>query len=126
MSTILALTQDVTVQAAQTTYHAAASGDGVLDWLTAKNSQTATLMRAAAVTLGIFFVIVQAVASRGAMARIIVSLAAAGVFIWGVWSVTDIKDRIENEVNSLGPQATQISADPPATVLPEPADRVVT
>ena len=71
-----------------------AGGEGILDWLTSKNSQTQTLLRAVAVTLAIIFVIVQAVASRGAMARIIISLVAAGIFVWRVWSVTDIKDHV--------------------------------
>lgn len=77
-----------------------ADGDGILDWLTSKNTQTQTVLRGIAVTLGIIFVILQAVASRGAMARIIISLIAAGIFIWGVWSVTDIKDRVGNEMDS--------------------------
>lgn len=101
---------------------AATRGDGVLDWLTAKNSQTQTLLRAVAVTLGIIFVIIQAVASRGAMARIIISLIVAGIFIWGVWSVTDIKDRVGNEVNSMGPSVVQVDpASPPATWSTNPS-----
>lgn len=124
MSTLLAFTHESSVQAAQTVY-LAASGDGILDWLTAKNSQSQTLLRALAVTLGILFVIMQAVASRGAMARIIISLAAAGVFIWGVWSVTDIRDRLDNEINSMAPVvAPQADADahhPLEMQLPIPA-----
>lgn len=87
-----------------------AAGEGILDWVTAKNTQTQAVLRAVAVTLGIIFVIMQAVASRGAMARIIISLIAAGLFIWGVWSVTDIKDRVGNEM-SMGPVAVQVLPD---------------
>ncbi len=107
MSTLLALTHEVTVHAAQAPPvgggASGGGGEGILDWLTAKNSQSQALLRAVAVTIGILFVIMQAVTSRGAMARIIIALIAAGIFIWGTWSVTSIKDRIGNEVNGMAP-----------------------
>jgi len=115
MSILIHLTQEVSTQAFSV--HplaipmAGGSGTGILDWLTAKNAQTQTLLRAVAVTLGIIFVIIQAVASRGAMARIIISLIAAGIFIWGVWSVTSIKDRVQNEVG-MGSVAVQVDPGP--------------
>ena len=76
------------------------AADGILDWLTSKNSQTLSLLRAMAVTVGVIFVMWQAIASRGAMARIIIAIMAAGVFVWGVFNVTSIRDRVDNEVNS--------------------------
>lgn len=88
-----------------------ASGDGILDWVTVKNTQTQTVLRAVAVTVGIIFVIVQAVLSRLAMARIIISLLAAGLFVWGVWSVTDIQDRVGNEF-AAGPGIVQTAPGP--------------
>ena len=125
MSALIHLTQEVSTQALAGHLMAAppASGEGILDWLTSKNSQTQTLLRAVAVTLAIIFVIVQAVASRGAMARIIISLVAAGIFVWGVWSVTDIKDRVDNEVNASGPAVVQVGPGSPAApaVLTGPA-----
>lgn len=99
MSTFISLSHEF---AQVTSTHAAmlpaAGGDGVLDWLTNKNAEAQTLLRAFAVTAGILFVIIQAVASRGAMARIIISALAAGVFVWVVWNITDLKDRVGNEV----------------------------
>ena len=117
MSTLLTLTQEVTTHATATyqgvavpvTVPMAGSGGGILDWLTAKNSQTQSVLRGLAVTLGIVFVIWQAVSSRGAMARVIIAIVAAGVFIWGVWNVTDIKDRVGNEVNASGPLVVQVT-----------------
>lgn len=117
MSTLMSLTQEVSTQLASV--HPAvvpmAGGDGILDWLTLKNSQTQTLLRGVAITLGVIFVVIQGVSSRGAMARIIISLIAAGIFVWGVYSVTDIKDRIENEVNAMGPQVVQVAQFSPLT-----------
>jgi hypothetical protein len=89
------------------------AGDGIIAWLTTKNTETLTLVRAAAVTLACIFVIMNAVSSRGAMARIIISLAAAGVFVWGVFNVTTIKDRVGDEVGSLAP----VSAAAPHQVI---------
>ena len=99
MSALIHLSNEI-LSAHQPGVILAAEGDGILDWTTSKNVETQTLLRALAVTLGIIFVIIQAVASRGAMARIIISLLAAGVFIWGVWSITDIQDLVENEMSS--------------------------
>lgn len=87
------------------------SGTGILDWVTTKNTQTQTVLRAVAVTVGIIFVIVQAVMSRLAMARVIISLLAAGLFIWGVWSVTDIQDRVGDEFAS-GPGIVLVAPEP--------------
>ncbi|KAB7740926.1 hypothetical protein GA707_18690 [Nostocoides sp. F2B08] len=111
MSTLIQLSNEV-ISAHQAGALPMAAGDGILDWVTAKNTQTQTVLRGVAVTLGIIFVIMQAVASRGAMARIIVSLIAAGIFIWGVWSVTDIKDRVGNEM-ALGSIVVQVELGAP-------------
>lgn len=122
MSTLIALTHEVSTQVAGVHFAAdpAPGGEGILDWLTAKNSQTQTLLRAMAVTLGIIFVIWQAVSSRGAMARVIIAIVAAGIFVYGVWNVTDIKDRVENEVNALGPVVVQLHHGAPSVLVVHP------
>jgi len=124
MSTLIALTHEVSTHVTGLPFAAdppPGGGQGILDWLTAKNSQTQTLLRAMAVTLGIIFVIWQAVSSRGAMARVIIAIVAAGIFVYGVWNVTDIKDRVENEVNALGPAVVQLHPEPPSVRAVHPA-----
>lgn len=79
---------------------AAAGGDGILDWSNGKIGEAGGLMRGLSVVVGIGFVIFQAIASRGAMARIIMSGLAAAVFIWIVFNVTSLRDRVDNEINS--------------------------
>ena len=69
MSALIQLSTEV-ISAHQAGAIPMAAGDGILDWVTSKNTQTQTVLRGVAVTLGIIFVIIQAVASRGAMARI--------------------------------------------------------
>ncbi len=78
----------------------AASGDGILDWGNGKITEAGGLLRGLSVVVGIGFVIFQAIASRGAMARVIMSGLAAAVFIWIVFNVTSLRDRVDNEINS--------------------------
>lgn len=101
MSTLISLTHEISAQVSQGhPFVPAAGGGGILDWATSKNTQTQALFRAISITVAIIFVIWQAVASRLAMARIIISIVTAGILIWGVFNVTDIQDRVNNEVNS--------------------------
>lgn len=110
MSTLIQLSNEVGTHllASHALVVPAESGDGILDLVSAKNTQTQTLMRAIAVTLGVGFVIWQGILSRGAMARIIIAILAAGVFVWGVWNVTSIKDRVGNEM-SWGATVAEVS-----------------
>lgn len=81
---------------------------GLLDLLTSKNAAVQAFLRGLAVTLGIIFVIYQAVVSRGALARIIISALAAGLFVWIVFNVTALQTRVDNEINAGGPPTVQM------------------
>lgn len=76
------------------------ASEGILDWLDGKIGEAGGVLKALSIVVGIGFVVWQAITSRGALARIIMSGLAAGVFIWIVWNVTTLKDRVDNEVNS--------------------------
>lgn len=78
----------------------AAAGDGLLNWSNGKINEAGGVMRGLSIVVGIGFVIWQAIASRGAMARIIMSGLAAGVFIWIVFNVNVLRDHVDDEVNS--------------------------
>jgi hypothetical protein len=101
MSLLVTLTPEVSLHLHALTVPVAAEGDGWLNWATAKNSQTQSLFRGIAVTAAIMFVIWQGIMSKGAMARIIISLITAGILVWGVWHITDLSERTDNEFNSL-------------------------
>ncbi len=73
---------------------------GILDCATTKVEELRIFFRGFSVVAGIGFVIFQALASRGAFARIIISGLAAGVFIWIVWNVTDLRDRVGKEIDT--------------------------
>lgn len=85
---------------------------GILDLLTSKNTAVQTFLRGLAITLGIIFVIYQAVVSRGAIARIVISGLAAALFVWIVFNVTALQARVDNEVNADGPPTVQLVQGP--------------
>ena len=76
------------------------AGTGLLDTTTEKLQDLQGVLRLFAAVAGVGFVIFQGIASRGAMARILISGLAAGVFVWIVFNVTDLRDRVDNEVNA--------------------------
>ena len=118
MSILLTLTSEVTTHAATVSHTLSAAvpqaaGGGIIDWLTGKNAAVQTLSRAFSITAGIIFVIYQAIVSRGAMARVIIAGIAAGIFIWIVFNVTDLKTRVNNEVNAIqAPASSSQLAEP--------------
>lgn len=91
--------QVVAHAAAGQVVNAAAGSNGILDWFSAETGKLHTVLRAFSVVGGVGFVIMQALVSRGALARIIISGLAAGVFIYIVWNVTQLESRVNNEVN---------------------------
>ena len=76
------------------------TGTGILDTLTTKNDEVKTLLRAFSSVAGILFVIINAIKSGGALGRIVVSGLCAGVFVWIVFNVTELKDRVNTEVTA--------------------------
>ncbi|MGL5823588.1 MAG: hypothetical protein ACRCYU_01820 [Nocardioides sp.] len=90
------------------------AGDDLLGFADIKINELMDVLRNASIVVGMAFVIVQAVMSRFAMARIVISALSAGLFVWIVWSVTDLKERVDNEVNSapapVAPSLTMPSA----------------
>ena len=103
MSTLLNLTTAVSADPMVV----AAGGTGLLDWLTNKLTDLQGVFRLLSVVGGMGFVIWQGISSRGAMARIIISGIAAGIFIWIVWNVTALQTRVNNEVNAVRAPVTQ-------------------
>ncbi len=103
MSTLLNLTTAVSADPMVV----AAGGTGLLDWLTNKLTELQGVFRLLSVVGGMGFVIWQGISSRGAMARIIIAGIAAGIFIWIVWNVTALQDRVNNEVNAERAPVTQ-------------------
>ena len=93
--------------------------EGLLDWITQKNAETQNVLLGVAITIGIIFVIWQALLSRGAMARIIIAALAAGIFVWAVWNITSVKDMVGGEFTGFI-SLTPVHASPaPLTPAPD-------
>lgn len=87
-----------------------AAGSGLLDFLEDKSDEAMTTARAVALLLALVFFIWQVVASRAALARMIVAGLAAGLFVWLVFNITDVKDRVDEEINSAGLPVMNVSS----------------
>ena len=104
MSAFMFVAQEAVVQAAAVGLPTAAD-DGIVGTLTNLNVSIQELVRAVAVTLGIIFIVIAGVASGGRMSRILIAGAAAGFFIWLVFNVTSVKDKVDADINAGGPGA---------------------
>lgn len=81
---------------------AAAGGQagGIFDWITTKNTQALTAIRAVAVTVAVLFIAWAAIRSKLSFVAILMAGITAGLMLWIVFNVTDIQTRVGNEVNS--------------------------
>lgn len=90
-----------------------AAADGVFDWAGEKVDALMVLLRAVAVVVAVIFIIYRAVATKGAMAAIIIAIGCGAIFVYGVWNVTDLQDRVGNEVNSAPVSSGQLAGSTP-------------
>ena len=97
------------------------AADGIIDTVQGRAVALQGLLRVIASVCSVGFVIYQAISSRGAMARILISGLAAGVFVWIVFNVTELSDRVDNEVNAAGVAATGPQLQPRALLAPHAA-----
>lgn len=99
---------------ASVSHHVVAAGgdsEGLLDWVDVKSEEAKNVARTVAVLLAIVFFIWNVLASKGALARMIMAGLAAGLFIWIVFNVTELRDRVDDEVNSA-PRVSATVASP--------------
>ena len=96
------------------------AGTGFFDTATEKIGDLGTLFRALSAVAGMGFVVFQAISSRGAIARILISGLAAGLFVWIVFNVTDLQNRVDDEVNAAGLTHAQPAAAAPQNSGPLP------
>ena len=88
-----------------------AAADGIFDLATEKVDSLMTLLRAFAVVVAVIFIIYRAVATKGALAAILIAAAAGAIFVYVVWNVTDLQGRVGNEINSA-PASNVLTLDP--------------
>jgi hypothetical protein len=88
---------EAAITAAQTPV--AAGGEGIFDFITLKSAEAVVAARAVIIAAAVGFFLWRVVASRMAMAAMIVAGLCAGLMIWIGWNVTDIDDRFDSEIN---------------------------
>ncbi|GAB4590083.1 hypothetical protein [Nocardia sp. IFM 10818] len=80
--------------------------EGVLPWFNRKGAEAQESMRIAATLVAIGFMIFTAVKSRGAMSAILVSGLVAGIFLFLVWNITAVRDKVGDEVGTAAVATT--------------------
>lgn len=106
MSMLMNLAEASTQLFSDPTMISASGTGGILDWVDNKTSQATVTIRTFSVLLAIIFVIVAAVMSRMSMARVLIAGITAGLFVWIVFNVTSLRDRVDNEINASGAVAS--------------------
>lgn len=76
------------------------AAEGLLDLGTEKIDGLTSLLRGFSVLLGIGFLVVRGIQTKGAIAAIAVAGLCAGLFIWMVFNVTAIQKRVDSEINA--------------------------
>ena len=94
------------------------AAEGVFDLANEKLQALEVLLRAFAVVVAVLFIIYRAISTKGAMAAILIAVACGALFIYGVWNVTDLQDRVGTEINSA-PDGSSLTVDiaQPAALL---------
>lgn len=95
------------------------AGTGLLDTANTKAAAIQVTLRALAGVGSLYFVIKHAISSGGAIARIVVAGLAAGVFMWIVFNVTDLQNRVGTEVTGAL-SSTSDTAPSQFTALDQP------
>lgn len=96
----------------------AADDDGLIDLGTSKAKEVGSLFRVLSYVVATGLLLLTALKSRGAMAAIITAGISAAVFVYFVHNITDVEDRVDNEVNGSAPAFVEHAATPPAPSVP--------
>ena len=76
---------------------------GLLDFVQGKNADVLTTVRDVGLTIAVFFIVFKAIEAKFSMARVVIALMAAGIFLWGLNNVDTIKGWFKNEAEASTP-----------------------
>lgn len=74
---------------------------GVIDWVNNKSMEVSDTTKLVVGAVSLIGIGVVAVISRFAMAKIFGALFVAALLNWGVHNITDVSDKVGEEVNSM-------------------------
>lgn len=93
--------------------------EGILPWIDRKGGEVQDTARVVASVVALGFMILTAIKSRGAVAAIAASGLVAGMFLWFVFNITAVKDRVEDEVNDQAVVLLVTDPSPPIRAWPD-------
>lgn len=80
-----------------------AAGDGYLDLFNQKSTEAMATVRTVGVLSILVFIVITIWKTRMAMGALVMSLLVGGFASWGLWNVTDLRDRTNDELNNGAP-----------------------
>lgn len=103
MSIIAAIASPDTIVGAQ----------GLLGTINVKSEEAKETVRIVSGLVAIAFVVFQAAASRMAMGRIIVASLAAAVFMWVVFNITAVQDKVGEDLQTMPASVGAVATSTP-------------
>lgn len=89
------------------------AGGGVLDWVQGKNADVLVTLREVVITIAVVFVVFKAIEAKFTIARIVMAVLAAGIFLWAVMNIDTIQDWVTKEAEA-SPQIQMVHPGPPS------------
>lgn len=87
--------------------------EGIFDWVNEKNASAMAAARGLSITIAIIFLLVTAARTKLAAAPIIIAGIIAAIFVWIVFNVTKLDDRVDTEMSSGPVSSISVAQTPP-------------
>lgn len=81
---------------------------GVFGWVESEAGQLQSTMQTLSVVVAVIFVVFRAVKTGFAIASIAIAALMAGVFVWIVYNVDILSNRVDEEINSSPAAVVQV------------------
>ena len=78
---------------------------GVLGFIQTKAGEVETLIKVVGSVFAVGFVVYKAVKSAFAVGTIVITMLMAGAFVWGLYNVDLVQQKVNEEVTGTGPMS---------------------
>lgn len=96
-----------------------AAGESITDQITTLFADVKDVVLIGGSLAAMVFFITKVAAARGSMVSILGGLLAAGLFTWGIYNVTTVKDGVNEQINKGAPVISQVDhATPDSPTVP--------
>lgn len=91
---------------------------GINDWVQTKSKETIVTLQVVGSLIGVVAALVIAAKGRFSIGSGIMGIIVGGVIAWGTFGVTDVKDQVDQEMQTTNSGTTGVSAPAfPSTVV---------